>query len=489
MLLEPLFVNAARSPDVIAFTDDFGQTSYRQLAGGAVALSQVITKATPAKSVGILLPSSAAFATAFYAALLAGKVVVPINFLLEPRQIAHVIQDAGVDLVITAPPLSAKFELPGVKTLDLSTLPKVDPASIQMPTSLPQTDVDALSLLLYTSGTSGLPKGVRLSQRNFATCVQACIDHAFRSHPEVKFLGLVPLFHSLGLTATLLIPMKLGAPVVYQARFNPSSAMKAIVEQACSIVIAVPPMYRAMMAVKEAGPATFARTHLLICGGEPLPASIRDAFERRFGVKLREGYGLSETCGPIAVNTIDAERPGSVGRPIPGSRVRVVDANNVEQPPGSPGEVLLGGPTVFAGYNNLEDETRRAIENGFFRTGDLGLIDSDGFLHITGRAKELIILAGEKMHPREIEEPLMQHDSVAEAAVIGIRDDSRGEMVVAFVVTRDGSEPDANALRSFLRDAGVPAWKHPRRFVAVRELPRSPTGKVLRRELAEHLSR
>ena len=218
--------------------------------------------------------------------------------------------------------------------------------------------------------------------------------------------------------------------------------------------------------------------YLPLSGGEPLPGKVAGAFEQRFGQPIMEGYGLTETCGPVAVNMPHAARPGSVGRPIPGCDVRVADD----------GEIQLKGPMIFAGYHSRPDETADAFTaDGYFRTGDLGHVDDDGFLFVTGRAKDLIIVGGENLHPRPLEEALAAHPSVAQAAVVGRADESRGEVPVAFVVAAEGQAVDADALKQHLRDRGVANWAVPREVRVVDELPMTPTGKVLKRELAQRL--
>jgi long-chain acyl-CoA synthetase len=482
MLLEPLIRNASTRPTAIAIVDDRGETSYGQLAAAAAALAQTIESSTKSDRVGILLPSSSAFAVCFYAALMAGKTPVPINFLLSPPQIGHIIADAGLDLILTAPPLAEKFAALPARLLDITALPR--PTSMPALRPPPSARPDALAALLYTSATTGMPKGVELSHRNIAMCVQACIDHVFQD-ADHRFLGLVPLFHSLGLLGTLAAPMALGVPVTYQARFSPMGMIQSLRDRKPTIVIAIPSMLNAVASTKSASPEDFTSIYALISGGEPLSASLRQTYAEKFNVKIMEGYGLTETCGPISVNTPRHYRPGSVGRLLPGARAKVVDDAGNDVGPNREGEILLGGPMIMNGYRNLPDVTRSVIDaERLFRSGDLGRVDDEGFLYITGRAKDLIIVAGEKLHPREVEELLQQHPSIAEAAVVGRKDESRGEVVVAFVVAREGSTIDPNAIKEFLKQSGLPTWKLPREIHTIDQLPRSPTGKVLKRELA-----
>lgn len=486
MLLEPLLKHATDKPQATAITDDRGVTSYAALGAMAAGLAQVIAKETPKESVGVLLPASASFAACFYGALLAGKSIVPINFLLSPQQIAHMIADSGIDTILTAPPLAEKFTGLPVKVIDLSQLPAG--CATTLPSSPKHMPDDSTAVILYTSGTSGLPKGVPLTHKNLDTCVKGCIEHVFRGSDH-HFLGLAPLFHSTGFTGTLLAPLQLGTPVTYLGRFSPVATAKTIKEQKCDIIIGVPAMYGAMLGLKSATPEDFAHTYALICGGEPLPGNIHYAFQQKFGKPLLQGYGLSETCGPIAVNTPHAQRAGSVGQLIPGGKVRIVDEHNKPLATGQTGEILLGGPSIMHGYLHLPEANKEVMtDDGFFRTGDLGHVDADGYLFITGRAKDMIIVSGEKLAPRELEEMLIKVPTVAEAAVVGKKDESRGEVPVAFVVAREGQTVDVNVLKEHLKTQSIPNWKMPREIIVVESLPRSPTGKVLKRDLAARLT-
>jgi long-chain acyl-CoA synthetase len=491
MLAQPLFRHAAAKPaDQIAKYDDRGQYTWRQLLGMSAGIAQLLATQTPAPAVGILLPASAAFASSFYGTLLAGKVAVPINFLMGDREVAHIIKDSGVDTILTAPPLAARLDsVPGVKVIDLTQLPSPSPDQIKIDPAAATIPGDRIATFLYTSGTSGLPKGVVLTHGNLQNDVEACIKHA-QLTTQHNFLGILPLFHSTGLLATMIAPMQLGSTVTYIARFSPVATKNAIREKKISVMAAVPAMYGAMLRLKDASADDFASLYAPLSGGEPLPPTIREAFAQRFGKQLLEGYGLTETCGPVCFNTPQQHKPGSVGRPMPGGEVRIVDDN--DRPLAGRdaiGEVQLRGPMIMQGYHNLPRETADAITpEGFFKTGDLGRVDADGYLFITGRKKEMIIVAGEKVFPREVEDLIAQHFAVADVAVVGKKDESRGEVVVAFVVPKEGQSTTPDEIRNFCRDNGLIAWKTPREVIVSQDLPRSPTGKVLKRVLVEQLA-
>jgi long-chain acyl-CoA synthetase len=494
MLVEHLLNHGQKQPAELAVIDDRGQLTYGQLAAMAGASAAMVAKATDRPHVGLMLPSSAAFVANFYGILLAGKAVVPINFLLSEREVAHVLADSGIDTVITAGPLAARLANTGLRVIDLAA-----PSAIPAPPSAPPTSAAVppppsksasdLAVLMYTSGTSGLPKGVRLTYGNLQSDVDASIEIAALQKRH-RFLGIIPLFHAFGMTAMMLAPIQLGASVIYMARFSAPAALAAIRDQGASIFFGVPSMFAAIAHLKSATAADFANTYALITGAEPQPAMLRQAFAQRFNIPLLEGYGLTETSPVIALNTPQVRRAGSAGKPLPNAKVRITDDSGNALPPTETGEILLAGPMVFQGYHNLPDLTEAAFTpDGFFKTGDLGHLDPDGFLFITGRKKDLIIVAGEKAAPREIEEMLMRHPAVAEAAVLGKKDPSRGEVVVAFITARPGQSAKPDELRDFCRGQGLAQWKIPREITLLDEMPRSPTGKILKRQLAETLAR
>jgi long-chain acyl-CoA synthetase len=483
MLFEPLFAHAAKRPQDVAIVDDRGQTTFQQIAAMSVGMSMLLAAQTQKPRVGLLLPASASFVASFYGTLLAGKSAVPINFLLGDREIAHIVSDSGIDTVVTIPQLAGRVKDLPVKVIDLTQLPQNAPAGMTPP-KFPTPDKDDEAVLLYTSGTSGLPKGVILTYGNFQSDVDASIQHVGLKTSHV-FLGVIPMFHSFGVMAMMLAPMQLGAKVIYLARFSAVAVMNAIRSHKVSIMMGVPSMYGAMLRLKDAGPDDFKQVYAVISGAEPLPETIREAFLKRFGVPIFEGYGLTETSPAVNFNTPDAHKPGSVGKSIPGAEVRITDESGNALPTGEIGEVWLRGPMIMKGYWNLPKETSQALTSDrFFKTGDLGKLDADGFLYITGRKKEMIIVAGEKAFPREIEDVLMRHPAVAEAAVVGKKDASRGEVVYAFVTAREGQTAKVDELKDHCRQNGLPQWKIPREIQIVEDLPRSPTGKILKRELA-----
>ena len=491
MLIEPVFQHAATKGDDVAVIDDTGRYTFKQVAAMAAGLGQFLGHVTQKDKVGLFLPTGVGFVASFYAALIARKTVVPINFLLGEQEIGHIIKDSGIDAVLTAPPLAAKVANSGLNVIDLTQLPKPSAEQAgELLKSPPKSDAkpDDLAVLMYTSGTSGMPKGVMLSYGNLDADVKSAIRHV-KLDGHHKFLGILPLFHSTGMLATLLAPVELGAQAVYMGRFNPGAVVKAVKEHGISVITAVPSMYAAIAKVKEAGPDTWKDVYASISGGEPLADAVREAFEKKFDCKMYEGYGLTETIGPISFNTPEARKPGSVGRIIPNAEVKFVDDDGKDLPAGETGEILMRGPMIMKGYYNLPDVTKEALTpDGWFKSGDLGHLDPDGYLHVTGRKKELIIVAGEKAIPREIEDVLRSHPAVADAAAVGKKDPGRGEVVVAFVQLKEGEQATADELRDHCRKQNLKQWKVPREITLADDLPRSPTGKVLKRVLSDQVN-
>jgi long-chain acyl-CoA synthetase len=489
MLIEPLLAHAAAVPEEIAILDETGSHTYSQVANAAGLMGQYIAGCTQRSNVGLLLPAGAGYVASFYGTLWAGKSVTSINFLLSQREINHIIADSGIDTVITIPILAGKVKDSGLKVIDLAALRTASAGmKLSSPPAIPKKSADDLAVLMYTSGTSGLPKGVMLTFGNLQSDVDSAIEHAELKQGHI-FFGVIPLFHSFGMTAMMVAPIQLGAKVIYMARFNAPAVVKTIREQKVSLMFAVPSMFGAILHVKDAAAADFASIYALISGGEPLPAALAAAFKERFGVQIHEGYGLTETSPVVALNIPQMNRAGSVGKMVPRAKVKIVDDEGKEVSQGQSGEVWLAGPMIMKGYHQLPHETAEALTaDGYFKTGDIGRMDEDGFLYIVGRKKELIIVAGEKAVPREIEEAILKDPAVAEAAVVGKKDATRGEIVVAFVTAKEGQSINVEQLRVVCRDAGLPQWKIPREVYVEKDLPRSATGKVLKRVLAERVN-
>ena len=492
-LLRPILKQALRHPKRTAVVDDQGTSPYIKLLGGTFHLAKLIRKLTTKQNIGIMLPTSGAFPMALLGTWQAGKTAVPLNYLLANEDLQYVINDAEIDTILTVGKLldhiGGEDAIPdGINIVKLEEQSFKGIPPVRWPAKPRDED---LAMLLYTSGTSGKPKGVMLSHANLETNVKGAQTHARLTSADT-FLGVLPQFHAFGVTALTLLPLYMGSKMVYTARFVPRRMVELMREHKPEIFIAVPSMYSALLSVKSAGAEDFASLNYTVSGAEPLPQATYDAYRERFNVQLLEGYGLTETSPVSNWSTPFENREHAVGKPLPGVRIFIVDDHNNLLGPDEEGEILIAGPNVMQGYWHLPEKTEEVMHylelDGedqplrTFRTGDIGKQDADGFLFITGRKKEMLIIGGENVFPREIEEALNQHASVKASAVIGKQDDLRGEVPIAFVELEDDAEFDEKALRQHCRDA-LPQYKVPKDIRQLDELPRNPTGKILRREL------
>ncbi|MCC7364095.1 MAG: AMP-binding protein [Dehalococcoidia bacterium] len=477
----PLVRKLLTRPWRTVVVDDYRAYRGIHLYAGAVHLAGEIERLTKQPRVGLMLPTSGMFPLGLLATWFTGRTAVPVNYLLKQQERDYVIADAGLDLVITARQMLKQFgDLPpGVQPLFLEevTFPKLP--RFRRPVT---PDPNEVAALIYTSGTSGRPKGVELTHRNLGAVAWQCRQWG-EVTPRDVFLGVLPQFHSFGLSVLTLLPLTTGAKVVYTARFVPSKIVELMRRHRPTGFVGIPAMYKALLADKTATKADFTSLRLLICGGEPLAPAVRESVESRFGITINEGYGLTETSA--VTNWARPEDTGlhSVGRAIPLVEQVILDPAGGELPPGEEGEICVRGPNLMRGYHNLPESTAAVFDaRGFFHTGDLGKLDVAGRLYITGRLSDLIIVGGENVFPREIEDVLNRHASVKDAAVIGMAHGARGEVPVAFVELQEGADLEESRLRAYCREQ-LAGYKVPRRIVALEELPRTSTGKILKRDL------
>ena len=473
MNLASRFVDIARRlPDKQAVFDDVGTYTYGQLLAAAQAVGAAVREATDREHVGLVAPTCAAFPIAYFGILLAGKVPVPLNFLLDAKTIGFMAQDAGLDTVVA----TRHFE-GMVQALRTKAIYVEDPLAPPARPLVPARGDDDTATILYTSGTMGLPKGVVLTHRNFVVNVESCLRHIGIAEDWV-FLGVLPFFHSFGITTSMLLPLLAGCSAAYVAKFAPQRVLEVINERRVNVCFAVASMFRVLMRVGEQTGAKLGSLKFAIAGGEALGAPLATRFEQLFGMPLLEGYGLTETSPVLSVNLPDRNRRGSVGPMLDWVEPRIADDHGKPVPDGQDGELWVRGDCVTPGYHNRPDETAEALTpDGWFRTGDMASIDADRYLWITGRKKDLIISAGENISPNEIESVLQQHPAVFEAAVLAVPHDTRGEAPKAFVVLKEGAAADARELAVFCREH-LPRFKVPVAFAFRPELPHGPTGKV-----------
>ncbi len=487
MLVDILLDANGRSPNKLGVSDALHSFTFKRLTVLASVLRDIIGRETACERVGIMLPASSIFPPAFFGVLWSSKIAVPLNFLLSADELGKVVDDAELDLILTVRHFQELGPKLSARTLFFEDLPlrrKTCWAMLRRLPPAPSVDPDATAVILYTSGTTAEPKGVELTHRNLHSNAADAI-HSLGIEPNYVLLNVLPPFHVFGLTVSVLITTMLGLTVHAIPRFSPVAVVKTISEKKISAMMAIPSMYGALLRMKSAAAEKFQSLQFAVCGGEPLADSIRAGFEERFGVSLREGYGLTETSPILTACSIEDNRPGTVGKPIRNVEIRIVGTDDKDLSVGEDGEILIRSPGVMKGYYKRPEETRKVIDpGGWFRTGDVGHLDEDGFLTLTGRVKELLIVGGENVSPREIEAVLEAHDGVLQAAVIGVPDESRSEAPVAFVIPNPEVTVSEQELRNYAKQL-LAGYKVPKRVYVRKDLPTSPTGKIVKRRLRE----
>ena len=486
---------AADHPEHAALRMDDLVLSYAQLREAAGRMSALLASlgVEPGDRVGLMLPNVPAFPIAFYGALAAGAIVVPMNPLLKSREVSYYLGDSGAKVVVAwhaAAGEAAKgaadagAQMIAAETPDLSGL-LADIGAVLGPSD--RGDLDD-AVILYTSGTTGRPKGAELTHAGLVRNAEAS-RNLFGVRPSDVIMGCLPLFHVFGLTCGLNVSVATAATLTLLPRFDPAKALDIMQRDQVTIFEGVPTMYAAMLHLPEADPAQAATLRMCASGGAAMPVEILRAFEEKFGCIILEGYGLSETSPVASFNHPDKVRKaGSIGTPIEGVQMRLIDDDWNTVPEGEIGEIAIRGHNVMKGYWNKPEATAEVMKGagevggGWFRTGDMARVDEDGYYFIVDRKKDLIIRGGYNVYPREIEEVLHEHPAVAEVAVIGIPHPDLGEEVGAAVALKPGASATPDELRAFARER-VAAYKYPRQVWLVDALPKGPTGKILRREV------
>ena len=493
--------SARLTPERIAITFGQQQLTYAELDAKSTQLAAGLHAIgiRAGDHVALSCPNLPYFPIAYFGILKAGAAVVPINVLLKAREIAYHLRDGNAKAILA---FEGTPELPigemcaaaaaetGVRLLlmprELPSLLRNDPAFHP-----PRREPHDTAVILYTSGTTGHPKGAELTHANMVGNAVTCHDMfrpAFRGDPEPHTtLITLPLFHSTAQTTQMNAGLYGGFRIVLLPRFDPATVLETFARERVGLWVAVPTMYWALLHHARASGADLsaASESLRLCasGGAPMPLEVLREFERLSNARILEGYGLSETAPVVAFNQLQRpSKPGTVGLPVFGVDVRCVDEHDRPVPPGERGEVVVRGPNVMKGYYGNPDATAEAKRGGWFRTGDIGQLDADGYLSIVDRKKDMILRGGFNVYPREIEEALLRHPAISLAAVIGVPDDRLGEEIKAFVVPKPGHQVSPDELMVWAREE-MAGYKYPR-MVEVREaLPMNAAGKVLKREL------
>ncbi|MCW2621000.1 MAG: AMP-dependent synthetase [Frankiales bacterium] len=451
----------------------------------------------PGDKVALLLPNTQHFPLAYYGVLALGGVAVPVHALLKAEEIDFVLRDSGAVLLVCAAPLLGEggkgAELAGVPVLAVmdggdATADRLDlmAASAEPVERLVPCGAEDTAVILYTSGTTGKPKGAEITHLNIIMNVDVSVQNSFDIGVGDVVLGCLPLFHTFGQTCCMNVAFRTGAAIVMLPRFDGAQALDLLVEEGCTIFMAVPTMYVGLLAAARVSTLR-PRLKMALSGGAALPVAVLEEFEEVFGTAVQEGYGLTETS-PVATFNQKGHPtvPGTVGTPIWGVDVEIAKAevdDRVELlPTGELGEIVIRGHNVFKGYLNNPEATAAAIVDGWFRSGDLGTKDAQGYIRIVDRKKDMVLRGGYNVYPRDVEEVLMRHEAVAQVAVIGVPDPSLGEEVAAVVVLAEGAAVSEEDLIAWSKEH-LAAYKYPRRVFFTGAFPLGPSGKILKREL------
>lgn len=486
-LAHMLAATARRLPLHPAMVRGADSCSYAELDDASARIAHMLCAdgLAPGERVAVMVPSDGAFAEVYFGVLRAGGVAVPMNPRLAVREVEHYLVDSGARWLFVATPTADTVSLAwalGIIVVDIDAIGPELAGCDPLHEIVARHD-DDIAVILYTAGVTGAPKGAALTHANLARNAEIVADRLCGLGEHDVVLGCLPLFHSFGLTCVLNAAVRNGACVVTFRRFEAGEVLDLLDRHGVTVMVAVPTIYALLLAASPRDRETPGRLRLCVSGGSPLTVDLLFAVEERFGCELREGYGMTEASPVVTFNHPDrARKPGSVGTPIDGVEIRIIDGDGNPVPRGEIGELVVRGHNVMAGYWRRESGTAEAVPEGWLRSGDLAIEDADGAVTIVGRIKDVILRAGFKVHPREIEEVLHQHPAVEDCAAVPIPHQILGEEVGVAVVVRPGAFVSIGDLREFVRDRTAP-YKWPNRMWFVVGLPKDPSGKPLRRQI------
>ena len=444
--------------------------------------------------VAIVCSNNRYFVISYLAIVGLGAIAVPLNPESPAAELGREIADVTPVAVIVGPAATnawSQIEAGIRDAIDTVVFAEGDaPAGVvplealvaSEPAPVVDVDRDHLAVMMFTSGTAGAPRAAMLSHGNLLANIDQTLSARDETRPDDVVYGVLPLFHIFGLTVVLGVSFTVGATVLLVQRFDPATAIESIVQRRVTIVPGAPAMWVAFAYFDDIPDDAFATVRLALSGASRLPTTVAEQFERRFGVTIREGYGLTEAAPVVTSSTGMPVRLGSVGRVLLGEEVRLVGDDGEDVHAGDAGEIWVRGPNVFQGYWHDPEATARVLHDGWLRTGDIATTDDEGYLYLIDRAKDLIIVSGFNVYPAEVEEVLAEHPAVADVAVIGVPHPHHGEAVKAYVVLAEGADIGEEALIEHCT-AYLARYKCPTKVIFVDQLPRNASGKVLRREL------
>jgi long-chain acyl-CoA synthetase len=456
--------------------------------------------------IALLLGNSPHFVISLYGAMRLGATVIPINPIYTPDEIGYILNNGDVKVIIALDlllPLAEKMEalLPKVESyiicesnplnkVDVSTNEKMKSfsdviASGNLAFDEPELFEDDVAVILYTSGTTGRPKGAMLTHKNLYSNAKDIGEYLKMNHLD-KVMTVLPMFHVFSLTVVVNAPLISGSTIIIVPKFSPKEIFRLAKKYEVTVFAGVPTMYNFLYQYPDGDPNDFSTFRLCISGGSSLPVALLKNFEKKFNVLISEGYGLSEASPVTCFNPLDRPRkPGSIGTSILNVENKIVNELGEELPEGQVGELVVRGPNVMKGYYKMPEETAAALCDGWLYTGDLARVDGEGYFYIVDRKKDMVIVGGFNVYPREVEEVLYEHPEVVEAAVIGAPDPEQGEVVKCFVVPKNESLTEAE-LMEYCREH-LAKYKLPKTIEFLEELPKNTTGKILRKALKEQV--
>ncbi len=482
--------SAARSPESPAIRLGDAELSYGALDDLSARLATLLAERgiEPGDRVGVMLPNVPEFPVAYYGVLRAGAVVVPMNVLLKRREIAFYLEDSGAKLLLAWHGFAedardgaadAGAELIEVEPSSFAELLK----DVEPTPGLAETAEDDTAVILYTSGTTGKPKGAELTHQNLQRNAEISSRTTCEVGPGDTVLGALPLFHSFGQSVGMNASLMVGACLTLVPKFDPGDTLETMQRDGVTHFYGVPTMFGALLHHPEREGFDTSSLRTCITGGASMPVEVLRGFEDAFGAIVLEGYGLSETSPVASSNHPDkGGKPGSIGTPIEGVEMKVVDEDDNEVEQGEVGEIVIRGHNIMKGYWQRPDATEEAMRGGWFHSGDMAKTDEEGYFYIVDRKKDLIIRGGYNVYPREVEEVLYEHPKIREAAVVGIPHDEWGEEIGAAVVLHDGEELPPEEVSAYVKER-IAAYKYPRVVWFIDDLPKGPTGKILKREI------
>jgi len=509
-LSDQLTVTATNMPNRTAYIFQDKETSYQEFEGQVRKFASRMERLGYQKGdhIALAVGNSPYFAIALYGALRLGLVVIPINPLYTANEMTFILRNGDVKAVITMDVLLEKFEtmkdeLPDVNLyISCESGSDVDLKKSSLQPKLrsftqlihegstdfkgPELNDDDLALILYTSGTTGRPKGAMLSHKNLYSNAKDSADY-LQIGGNDRVIAALPMFHVFCLTVALNAPLMNGGTVLILPKFSPQEVFRLTKEYDVTVFAGVPTMYNYLLQSGKKQTDVFENVQLFISGGASMPVALLKEFEQTFNVRIQEGYGLSEASPVTCFNPLDRPRkPGSIGKSIVNVENKVVDEFGEEVEPGEVGELIVRGPNVMLGYYKLPEETAMTLKDGWLYTGDMARMDDEGYFYIVDRKKDLILVGGYNVYPREVEEVLYSHPNVTEVAVIGLPHEESGEIVAGFVVVDDPQLTEED-LKKYCKEQLI-NYKVPAKIEFLDELPKNTTGKILRKNLRDKVT-